>query len=1187
MTPKEYIDLYLEKISDNGKSKQFVLGEILEQSQANVIVILGAPGSGKSAILKKYQSEMADIAELTTVKQFIKLDKTTDKPILLLDGLDEFRSTSNDKVFVISKLGSKISKLKDKRIVVTCREMDWYGEDDKYALRDEINSEVDVYRILPLSYDKQIEFASKLGLDEPKVFVDSLTEKGLIGNPQMLGMMADIFVQYGDLASIGKGELYRRYVLYAREHNKNFTRNDLNILSEEEIFKLGGYLAIFYVFSNIDIFDEAMLDEVPNVDFPLDRLKTVLGSKLFSEQKFSHRTIAEFLAGNYMAKYLLEASDGVGIERVKALFVSEDKIPTELRGTFAWLCSISKNTLLIQIDPYYQAMHGDNSLFAIEQKKDIVLSVRQYAENSPYFYKFNHSLDLQGFYDSRLEEFFAAELQDAVRMQNHYIYFICAILKGASELGDGICSVIKENIIDSSVADYDRDNLIYALNDEDDFLLEVLNKIKDGELDDDNDHLKEALLNKLYPDVVDSKSVSQYLQLYHTTERGGGCYFLMKTPYSEKKDLVDEIHGFSVGTEQNKKHLIIHDTLKQFVDEYFLETALMYEDALSAEAIYAILKYFKNKYYGDYESIEFNRYGWSLKQKINDAKMQKLANELFSLYAKDKIGEKGKRYHFFEFINRLFSLQAPNNQYETLSSLMNEKLDGQINEDLFFAALAYSKRDENNTPIDIDRIKKIAKQYALDDALEVWLKPPKTDWQIEDEREMAERAKKDKETLEANDAYFAARSDEEIQGSFGDLHWFSGLVYFEKEQIDTKLISTDVYDRLRKIFKNAIFAELIEPELLTIEQLAQNKGNRRNIDRAYYASLALNNDEGVFGGIPNDSFLKYLYISSLLSSHIGNINRSNFHERVSDSFATETLREYIEYLVSANLPDIADMVIKYANATDNLDALQTVAMSREFNNTGFDSAFFKNFLDAFNFSIIEEDLGRLKKYAEGNNKTTIDALEYFANDSSDVFSMSMAVAMYEIFTHNNFYTFKNYEKRVAVVSKMMEAFNTEESIKSVNGFQSQRNVCASFLSHDALKALRLDEYEFLLKNHQNDVWANRIKNAIDDDKQQEVDANGYGKLDVVALKEFLQSQAIVSVEDFFADVCIRLETLVKKIEDNRDNEKNLFYSDSKAKNENECRDAITNILSHAYKDPTAQPNPHQPPQPQPLKELLH
>jgi predicted NACHT family NTPase len=49
-----YIDLFL---SENGTitEESFTLNEILEQNSN--IVVLGAPGSGKSTILKKYNDE--------------------------------------------------------------------------------------------------------------------------------------------------------------------------------------------------------------------------------------------------------------------------------------------------------------------------------------------------------------------------------------------------------------------------------------------------------------------------------------------------------------------------------------------------------------------------------------------------------------------------------------------------------------------------------------------------------------------------------------------------------------------------------------------------------------------------------------------------------------------------------------------------------------------------------------------------------------------------------------------------------------------------------------------------------------------------------------------------------------------------------------------------------------------------
>ncbi|MFV7791451.1 hypothetical protein ACNO6Z_11465, partial [Aliarcobacter lanthieri] len=78
--------------------------------------------------------------------------------------------------------------------------------------------------------------------------------------------------------------------------------------------------------------------------------------------------------------------------------MKNNRIPTELRGTYAWLCSVDKDIELIKIDPYYQAIHADNSLFDTDSKKEIIKAVREYSKNNPYFFEFGQKMELEGFY---------------------------------------------------------------------------------------------------------------------------------------------------------------------------------------------------------------------------------------------------------------------------------------------------------------------------------------------------------------------------------------------------------------------------------------------------------------------------------------------------------------------------------------------------------------------------------------------------------------------------------------------------------------------------------------------------------------------------------------------------------------------------------------------------------------------
>ena len=54
---------------------------------------------------------------------------------------------------------------------------------------------------------------------------------------------------------------------------------------------------------------------------------------LFSEKKFLHRTIAEFSLANFIVNDKLTNEDKLSEERIKSLFIKNNRIPTELRGT--------------------------------------------------------------------------------------------------------------------------------------------------------------------------------------------------------------------------------------------------------------------------------------------------------------------------------------------------------------------------------------------------------------------------------------------------------------------------------------------------------------------------------------------------------------------------------------------------------------------------------------------------------------------------------------------------------------------------------------------------------------------------------------------------------------------------------------------------------------------------------------
>jgi len=183
-----YIELPLKNLDEMSEETCF-LNDVLKEKK--LAVVLGPPGSGKSSILEKYYRENPNDSKFITVREFLRSKFKLEKHIkvLLLDGLDEYRSASNvDKISVTMDLADKISELEVDNTVLSCRELDWYGEADISALRDAIGVNASAYQILPLSEDLQIKFAQLYKINNERFFIKKFTPYGFLENPQLFRM---------------------------------------------------------------------------------------------------------------------------------------------------------------------------------------------------------------------------------------------------------------------------------------------------------------------------------------------------------------------------------------------------------------------------------------------------------------------------------------------------------------------------------------------------------------------------------------------------------------------------------------------------------------------------------------------------------------------------------------------------------------------------------------------------------------------------------------------------------------------------------------------------------------------------------------------------------------------------------------------------------------------------------------
>ena len=1180
------IDLYLLEHSKEHKTPVF-LPEAIKTN--NLVVVLGSPGSGKTSILKKH-SDTNEEAQFLKIKKFIKLNNqvNTDTTVLLLDGLDEYRSVSTDKTFVIEELANKLKSLNDIKIVISCREMDWYGENDKNALKDELDNDAVVFSIQALNIAQQKEMASIYNIPNMDVFIEKFSSYGFLDNPQMFTMIAELYMKNSDIDFSSKSELYTAFISGAKEKNVEILQNKTPLTSEE-ILKYSGYLAFYYMFTEVESFDDAFIAEISNKDkgYSQEKLIQVLNTSLFSHKIFIHRTIAEFTLAHFLVKEKMKHDDGLANERIKSLFVKKEKIPTEVRGVYAWLCSLHGDMSFIDVDPYYQAVYGDNSLFAEGQKKEIVLSVKQYAKEHPYFIDFwgiRNQLDgLALLYTPNLDNFYIEQLEEARFMKSHYIHFIVSILNTSDGLSEAMKEYLKKKIFDSNTPTYIKDDILEVFSEDLKFLLNVLNGIKDGDIEDSENTIKEFLLERLYLDTIKPDEIIKYLKLYNKPkyERliiGNGMY-LFSTKYGDKfklaKSLLQLKNEDIFKKNENEHRFHGSGFIDEFISDYLYETILKYPKELDANQIYSIISELKVEV-EKYTHLEFKPYTLIRKddKKENEEKFRKLSDELYSLHLDKVISSSISDISGAIFDYEYLFPYPPNSIFNILLNKIKSVDNVEIKEELFSWALTYIPfgydDNFNNYTNEVSQLKAISDEYGFEEKLNFRLSKKLPEWKEKREKQKTKEELERLEILRKNEEHFSKKTDEEILGTFSDLKYISDIVYFNNKN-GTKYLKEKTYLRLKTILTKLIFTVSIDTKLTTLEDLSKfTKGSNRYIDQVYYTSMALNNiDDKSFKKI-NSDILGYFYINDLHHNNIGNIIESTFSEYIEHSQlekVLEILKKYIQLLIAKHCKNLDFLFDKYISRDSSIERLKRIAMAREWNDHSIQDDILNKILKGYAFNFELDELEKINKIldSKSNQKIIIDALIVLKQKHKSKFTKEMAVGIFELFDYTSLYEETTTKQKVHIFDYMFTVFNTEESIKFVNGFQSYQSQCADFLT-GVIKKLSLDELKslYLLHNSEDSIWRNRILNELDTKEQQDADKS-FDKYSIEKIKNFIYSDTIVSLKDFSEDISIKLNQIKQEIEDNRNNEKNQFYNDDgSSKNEEHCRDVILQKLNDKY-----------------------
>ena len=1168
-----FIPLNLTDINGNVKNS---LDELVNETPY-LTVILGAPGSGKSRLLQDFKDRNQANVEYTSVEDFL-INKSADysKKYLLLDGFDEYRNsnTGKSKTTIIKELAQKLEEYVKKGVSITiaCREMDWNGKQDENALCNFVKTRAKVFKIEPLDEEQKQKFKESLHLSDTNFAI--LNENGFLENPQLFIMSEKIskgFIQ----EKMQKRDLYERFIECCQESNEINIINSVNKIELDAFKKAAAYIAFYYMFGDDFLLNEHDLQKIADAShgFTFDNLNIILKSSLIINGKFCHRTIAEYLAAKAIAN---RALNGLSTERIIQLVSSEGIVYSEYRGVYSWLCTLLESDKLIKIDPYLQYQYGDNSFFTLEQKKKVIAAIREYSENDPYFYRKGLSLAPKSFYEKGLDSFLIKEYLKSIANPTHYLAFLSDLLQlGSSQ---EIKNLAKNVLEEKNLPYFYKLPFIDILKNEPVFLKGTLDKITQGQIKDNENDIREKILEYIYPEYVSEEVIIDYLKKYNKEEcfRRRGTFLLMtrkeyrfklaKSMLLEEWPNLNEYNGYPYFMEK----FIAFASSKYFIeattDSFWKNLDFLIDD--SNPKVYYIEE------------------SW---RRLKKEDIQISEDRSISIF--EGFLEHIKNLDIWKYANNYsFILDALNISFESIAaSIKNCTQSWDINNKktlfLIFKRKIEAKQNVSNNVESI--IKDIANVLDIRTAPkeEKTTSSEYTRLKKEQKRIKEQREKKDQEQIEKNEQWLNSFPENTWRKKKNLLENIAYRVLFVEDlsKINEREIGfrNETTLKILRIIKGLLSVspeERIAPESLTVEKLIETKGEINSDNELYYVSLTLNS-ENDFGKISGSTFRKYLYLVTCHNFCTVNIRKTDFDTWFESNHLGEAYSALCEFIagileqqgINKELVKEFRVLAKEEDSKKFVDkAKHIIAFTRP---ERFTNTFFEYYLKTFHVKLSVNTLATIENYCtEERVKKYCQALRFFQKNDETKQEDTLIFALFDVLP-GSFGTIDIRDltdaEIIRLMSIMFNTFDTEDSIKTHSGIQDKKDECVTFLrtsfwaqlhGQDGLKMLRT----LLDSCAEGSIWKNRIKNRIAEilEEQKKVPA-----LKTTAdLKLFILGNGFFSYEDFFAFCIEKINELKVKIEDNRQNDQVPFFENGKPRKETDCRDEILRRLTDSYPD---------------------
>ena len=518
-------------------------------------VLLGDPGAGKTTEFIREFEELGDSAAYVKARDFVtdvipcqELQGRT----VFIDGLDEMRAGAALARTPLDEIRRRLVGLGRPSFRISCREADWLGPNDRQSLEAvSPDSSITVLLLDDLNEKATGELlAAQIGIDNADVFEAEASRQGLgamLRNPQLLKLLTKAVGPSGAWPGSQLETLGLACRKMATEYNDEHRHARRRHPSETVLGAAGHLCALVLLcgFEGYELASEGLaagsgpkrlapLDDLGNTTLVPSRevVEAALATNLFKPDGEtgrvpSHRLIAEFLAGRYLAELIKR---GLSARRVVALMrgPADERVVTALRGLSAWLAVHSGDARrqLVDADPVGVGLYGDIGEFSSHDKECLLRSLVEFAEQGSLFGHARQDGRADGYRDDTARAFrclASADMLESIRSLLHSpisdahrdrtAVFILAVLSEAEESNKESLAVLTPELA-AILRDAERPPwvTIRALDaysriavpgrETDQTLIAVLNAIQDGSISDVGDDLRRSLLKLLYPRVT-------------------------------------------------------------------------------------------------------------------------------------------------------------------------------------------------------------------------------------------------------------------------------------------------------------------------------------------------------------------------------------------------------------------------------------------------------------------------------------------------------------------------------------------------------------------------------------------------------------------------------------------------------------------------------------------------------------